>query len=188
MLGYFHSLPGNPVHWLLMTRVINSLFEWEISSWVSLHYIHFGTFYIWSICNINIFSWISFLTDGKSVKSRWRNLLCEITIYNMWNELVSETKVYKSRTKLSCVIEKCASRSLSLSYTKKDWLAGPCKSFFGSDTNYKIVFYCHHRLYSTCCRWCLTKRRIRPYPPFPVFDTTTTKILRPPPGVHSDDW
>ena len=33
---------------------------------------------------------------------------------------------------------KCALRSLSLSYPKKDWRVGPCQSFFGYDTNYDV--------------------------------------------------
>ncbi len=47
--------------------------------------------------------------------------------------------------KMSPVIGKRILRSLSLSYQKKDWRAG---SFFGYDTDYKIVFCCLQRLYS----------------------------------------
>ncbi len=36
---------------------------------------------------------------------------------------------------VSCVTRKCALRSLSLSYPKKDWRAGPRQSFFGYDTD-----------------------------------------------------
>ncbi len=49
---------------------------------------------------------------------------------------------------LSCVLRKCALRSLPLSYPKKDWRAWPRQSFFGYDTDYKIVLCCLHRLYS----------------------------------------
>ncbi len=49
---------------------------------------------------------------------------------------------------MSCVTRKCASRSLSLSYRKKDLRAGPRQSFFGYDTDYKIVLCFLHKLYS----------------------------------------
>ncbi len=42
---------------------------------------------------------------------------------------------------MSCVT-RSALRSLSLSYPKKDWRAGPCKSFFGYVTDYKIALFC----------------------------------------------
>ncbi len=51
-------------------------------------------------------------------------------------------------TQLSCVTRKYALRSLSLSYPKKDWRVRPCQSFFGNDTDYKIVYCCLHRVYS----------------------------------------
>ncbi len=60
---------------------------------------------------------------------------------------------------LSCVTLKQASRSLSLSYQKKLWLA--LKSSFG--TTYRILFCCLHRL----------------YPKVGVIATTATKIFRP---------
>ncbi len=42
---------------------------------------------------------------------------------------------------LSCVTGKCALRSLSLSYPKKDGPVKPHQSFFGYDTGYKTVFW-----------------------------------------------
>ncbi len=44
-----------------------------------------------------------------------------------------------------------ALRNLSLSYPKKDWQAGPRQSFFGYDTDYKILFCYLQRLYSVVC-------------------------------------
>ena len=51
-------------------------------------------------------------------------------------------------TFMSCVMRKCASRSLSLSYLKKDWQAGPHQSFFGYDIDYKITLSCFQGLCS----------------------------------------
>ena len=40
---------------------------------------------------------------------------------------------------MSCVTRQPTLRSLSLSYQKKDWRAGPCQSFFWHDTDFKIL-------------------------------------------------
>ena len=45
-------------------------------------------------------------------------------------------------------MEKHSLRSVLLPYPKKVWRAGPRQSFFGHDTNYKIVQCCVHRSYS----------------------------------------
>ncbi len=83
-------------------------------------------------------------------------------------------------TYMSCVVGKHDLRFLSLSYPKKDRRAGPCQSFFGYDTDYKIVLGCLHRLYSLVS--VIPKERlVRPGLPilaYPSFGMTTTKILR----------
>ncbi len=49
---------------------------------------------------------------------------------------------------MSHVTGKHVLKSLLFSYMKKDWQAGSRQSFFGYDTDYKIVLCCIHRLYS----------------------------------------
>ena len=80
---------------------------------------------------------------------------------------------------LSCVMENCALRSLSLSYPKKDWQAGPSQSFFGYDTDYKFVLFCIQRNVRPHPGNVINLTRIVGAPPAnPSFGIITTKILR----------
>ena len=71
---------------------------------------------------------------------------------------------------VSRVMGKCAFRSLSLSYQKKNWWAGPRQSFFGYDTDYKIALSCFQGLYSVV--------GVIPKEGLASFGMTPTKILR----------
>ena len=78
------------------------------------------------------------------------------------------TQKPKTAAHVSCVTRKCALRSLS-SYPKKDWWGPARLSFFGYDTDYKIVLCCLHRLYSVV--GVIPKEGL-------AGPMTTTKILR----------
>ncbi len=94
---------------------------------------------------------------------------------------------------MSCAMGKRALRSLSLSYLKKDWRAGPLQSFFRYDNKRnwwdsysKVALWtlwyekCPRSFYS----WCYTKRRSGGPPTAnPSVGMTTIKILR-----HAFPW
>ncbi len=44
-----------------------------------------------------------------------------------------------SYTNVSCVTRKCALRSLSLSYRKRDWQVGPANRSLGTTTTIKLL-------------------------------------------------
>ncbi len=74
-------------------------------------------------------------------------------------------------------MRKCALRSLSLSYPKKDRWGAACRSFLGYDTDYKILFCSLHRLNSVVD--VIPKEGLAgPQPTNPSLGTTTTKFLR----------
>ena len=54
----------------------------------------------------------------------------------------------RERERESYVMGNGALRSLSLSYAKKDWWTGLRQCFFGYGTDYKIVLWYLHRLYT----------------------------------------
>ncbi len=96
----------------------------------------------WASCHINPV--LLFKAECLTVKSAeyfqqmvklFADFICCLWLINAPVQKVTSLPTIK----LSWVTRKCALRSLSLSYPKKDWRAGPRQSFFWYATDYEFV-------------------------------------------------
>ena len=120
--------------------VMWGLFYWahihSQSSWV-LFYSVLGQrkkTFLWALYDyVNTCLWLCSLDNNMTWKAP---PYCSLW---PWNNLIHET----------CAAKMCLYRSLSLSYQKQDWWAGPHLSLFCYDTVYRFVICSHYRL---CCK------------------------------------